>query len=523
MYSQKNLRNTLTTLLLLVSSTICTFGQLTVIERSYNGSLSKISAFGITMGTVTVVNSSTSNITITGIDFPLDSASTVFQLSDFSIVQGLFIQKKSIGRREYPTNFPITLVSSDTLVVFLQFRPVRAGWQTASMRVSFQQNNSIFIERQIFPGTVRSYALPIRMQISPEPFLNDWVAQTDSMSVRTFVLQNVAGNRSKYIRSIDLFQERNEFSIARDILPQKDSIYNFAFIPIAFRPSSRVGKNYGLSAMLRVIVSDGGNLDTLMQQITAQARSQENGNVRFQAGIRPSRDSVVSGDTLSLEIYLAQADKAALFRSTSKTMRAVVAVRADNLTLQGEWYDNKWQAIELTEPNAFPWRLFQVTGEERYGGAWGGNSDVLMKLRVKAMIGEFDQTSLRILDFQWLPADVFTTIVHLPPSQSSLTIRTCTAGGKRLFTTAKATTVSQIFPNPTNAQSEFSTTLSSAQTLEVALYNAQGNLVRRIAAGRYEEGTHSFSVETQSLAAGVYFVRVVSEEGVWQKSFSVVH
>jgi len=61
-------------------------------------------------------------------------------------------------------------------------------------------------------------------------------------------------------------------------------------------------------------------------------------------------------------------------------------------------------------------------------------------------------------------------------------------------------------PNPFNAMSTLSVTLSTATNLRLELFNVTGQRVDILADGQYQLGTHSFSVDASNLSSGVYFL-----------------
>ena len=476
-----------------------------------NGSFGKVPVFDKSYRLIGFTNTSTTTISISSLnfvngDFQVDSLYVLLQPS------------KSLTpfRR-----LPITLAPGDTLLFATIFQPFRQGTQTATLRIGFRRSGSME-EFLTWNNFVSGYGVPVGIYSAPKPNMRDWVTPIGSSSVRSVVLRHLVGS-TKYIRKIEFEQSGNDFALS-DILPRPDSIDYFAAIPIRFTPSQPLGITYTSFAVLKVIIEQGTIQDTLRQEIRAMGRTISNEDVVIRPGLRPMRDSIPSGDSLTLEVFLAQADKQKLSRIATDSMRALIAVYKNNvLPPLRQWYDNKWQAIELPIQQNSPWRIFEVTGKGIFGGAWNGRDDVLMRMSGKAMISETDTSPLHLLDFQWLGQGDFSYIVQLPTQSTNFTVQTCTAGGKRLFIAPEpAFTLQSTFPNPADTHFEVAYTVSEKQNLSLSLYNAQGNLVRTIKTALHEAGEYAERLETGFLATGTYFLRLAGETTVQQRVVNVI-
>ena len=81
---------------------------------------------------------------------------------------------------------------------------------------------------------------------------------------------------------------------------------------------------------------------------------------------------------------------------------------------------------------------------------------------------------------------------------------------------AGVVTTLNLYPNPFDAVLNVSYTLSAKGYVTIALYNAQGMLVKTLLQQNQEEGvyTSTFSTEVQNLPAGMYVVRAEANGGV---------
>jgi len=66
----------------------------------------------------------------------------------------------------------------------------------------------------------------------------------------------------------------------------------------------------------------------------------------------------------------------------------------------------------------------------------------------------------------------------------------------------------KVYPNPTTATATLSITLQSAQTLQIALFDASGKKVYAVDVKTYSAGNNELNIPIQKLAAGQYFYRI---------------
>lgn len=72
-------------------------------------------------------------------------------------------------------------------------------------------------------------------------------------------------------------------------------------------------------------------------------------------------------------------------------------------------------------------------------------------------------------------------------------------------------TTFQVFPNPTTEQVTVSFELLRAKELKFSIINVLGNSIYQSAGENYQEGPNSILINTNSLAAGMYFIRMEDE------------
>lgn len=79
-----------------------------------------------------------------------------------------------------------------------------------------------------------------------------------------------------------------------------------------------------------------------------------------------------------------------------------------------------------------------------------------------------------------------------------------------------------INPNPTAGRSTISYALPRSGKVRLVLYDNQGRLVRTLVTAVQDAGNHSITYQTDELAAGVYFVELVTPEAKTQQKLVVV-
>ncbi|MDO9693308.1 MAG: hypothetical protein Q7W56_01105 [Candidatus Latescibacteria bacterium] len=87
---------------------------------------------------------------------------------------------------------------------------------------------------------------------------------------------------------------------------------------------------------------------------------------------------------------------------------------------------------------------------------------------------------------------------------------------------ATRATLAQNHPNPFNPRTTISFTLAEAGPAELSLYDGRGRLLRTLARGWHEGGTHELQLEAEGLASGSYYCRLVAGGGVQGRALTIV-
>lgn len=70
--------------------------------------------------------------------------------------------------------------------------------------------------------------------------------------------------------------------------------------------------------------------------------------------------------------------------------------------------------------------------------------------------------------------------------------------------------ISRVYPNPFNPVAQISYTLTTASTVQLAVYDTKGRLVEQLYSGYQHAGTHPLTWNAASKPSGVYFVRLTA-------------
>ena len=79
-----------------------------------------------------------------------------------------------------------------------------------------------------------------------------------------------------------------------------------------------------------------------------------------------------------------------------------------------------------------------------------------------------------------------------------------------------------VVPNPSRGAPSVTVTLAAPAEVQAVLYDGLGRRVAVLASGRYAAGPHALAVDGTDLPAGVYVVRVVTDEAATYRRFTLL-
>ncbi len=127
---------------------------------------------------------------------------------------------------------------------------------------------------------------------------------------------------------------------------------------------------------------------------------------------------------------------------------------------------------------------------------------------------------LSILRYEWYAAGetmpvfvVHNQVFVLNGGNPSVTYEVWYADPNAVTTPEGAFADLEVFPNPTNGNSQISYNLSAADQVEISVSTILGERVRTITSGEQAAGNHQFDLGTEGLAKGMYLVHMRSSLG----------
>ncbi len=249
------------------------------------------------------------------------------------------------------------------------------------------------------------------------------------------------------------------------------------------------------------------------------ARDVRREDVFLRVGIRAVQDSVAPGGAVTLEVYLAQ-----LSGGTGEVGGFQQIIRAAQPTFSGtlRWNPNVLQ-LAPNERGVRPVRMEGSTTATLRTFTipttfWSGRTSTLLTLQARVVAGNTDVTPLELETFRWGAGTVFADSLE----SSTFTAKVCTAGGKRLVTSAKATQLAAIAPNPAKDEVSIPYTLREDGFVEIALVDMHGKTAQLLLSEEQTAGEYTITKALKNVPSGAYTVRLSTQNGVVTKRVSVV-
>jgi hypothetical protein len=257
---------------------------------------------------------------------------------------------------------------------------------------------------------------------------------------------------------------------------------------------------------------------TISSRIFARRARPEDMFVRI--GLKAVEDSVAPGGAVTLEL--------SILPLGNSTFTSVLRAGTPSFTGSLRWNPNVL-ALSPNEKGVRPIRLDTSTSSRRTasplqqfslapGLFWDGRSGLLLRVSGISVAGNTDVTPLILDNFQWGAGTVF--IDSLIPGK--FTAKACEAGGKRLVTSAKATQLAVIAPNPAKDELNIAYTLREDGFVEIALVNAGGNTAQILVSEEQAAGEYTLTKALKNVPSGSYTVRLQTSNGVVTKRVNVV-
>ena len=321
------------------------------------------------------------------------------------------------------------------------------------------------------------------------------------------------GDKDAVVKKIEVLSAKAIY----EFLPNSDSLYigvgDTASAVFRCRPRT-------VGTVQQGLVRYEANIDTAEVPLTANARFLRAGEVVAKIGIRAVPPSAPPGAAVTLELFLQStpnepitpAQRQVLFQQLQPTADATISFSRNvlalgqNATLVARRVRNT-AAQNRTERVQVPLSAW----DERTNG------NVLARIPVVAVAGEFETTQLFVEDVNWVG-----TAVESDTTLSTFRSEACEAGGKRLVTTAKATALAVIAPNPAKDVITISYTLREDSFAEIALVDMRGSVIARALQGEQQAGEYVLTFPLTGIPQGAYSLRLSTPNAVVVRRVEVV-
>ncbi|TAE21522.1 MAG: hypothetical protein EAZ92_16865 [Candidatus Kapaibacterium sp.] len=278
--------------------------------------------------------------------------------------------------------------------------------------------------------------------------------------------------------------------------------------------------------LIRFVSNIDGRIDSVATALSGTTRILRSGEVLARLAARMIPASAPPGAPATLELYLRDSTLTTLadvqrVANTVQAQSRVVMSFSQNVAVL--------QAISNTtsNTNVFVRRVRNSAPQNRTEriavllADWDvrNNRTVIQRIPCVAVAGEIDETKLVIEDVDWSGATLDVDDANFGTFRSEA----CTAGGKRLVTTAVRTSLTALAPNPAKDAVNIAYSVREDGFVELALVDVRGELVQMILRKeQHHAGEFLMEASVQNLSQGAYFLRLRAADVVLTKQVQIV-
>jgi hypothetical protein len=266
--------------------------------------------------------------------------------------------------------------------------------------------------------------------------------------------------------------------------------------------------------------------DTTFAEVGAFARFPKPTDAVAVFGLRATPDSAAPGGEVMLEFYL----------DDKKSSSLQNLLNAAQPQFQGSVrFGSQILALDVTERTVRALRRGSAASARGPVTAiipqtrWDGRSYTLLRFKARSIAGETDFDSLQIEDIKWgipgrKPEPWESKVFVEDPIVNYFTAQPCKAGGKRLVTTAKATAITAVSPNPVkDGVGQLHYTVREDGDVVIELINtATGAVQKNLVSGDHQPGEYVISFGTQDVPSGAYMIRLQAANALVFKRVDIV-
>ncbi len=395
------------------------------------------------------------------------------------------------------------------------FLPQTLVPQEADVRMNYAIGTSTNAQAQVL--TARLAGSASGLKVIPPRFDTVLAGQTRIASAQVIN----RGDRTAVLKRLSIEARGGEY----DVVSQRD------------KTGLAVGANDTIAVPLRVRATQVGRVPTGLMRYEAEfegnlratppvavlnevvnvalnafARSRTGNEPTAHVGIRVKESEkaqgIAPGASVTLEVFLAGGNRNSLVQRTSSLVSGTLR------------YDRN--VLVLTEQERSVRRIRNTAAQNRFERLalaptrWDGRSEVLATIQCRAVAGDVDTTAIELENIVWEGAELDDFVPDV------LRLSICTAGGKRLVTSAKATQLAAIAPNPAKDEVSISYTLREDGFVEIAMIDASGKIAQILVSEEQAAGEYSITKALKNVPSGAYTVRFSTQNGVVTKRVSVV-
>jgi hypothetical protein len=255
-----------------------------------------------------------------------------------------------------------------------------------------------------------------------------------------------------------------------------------------------------VARLLAVVETDTGRNDTVSIGVQGVARLREANDVTARFGLRATATEAAPGGRVRVEWLVSKGEIERLRRVNVGGITATFAMNPNVLILAPEERGARRISANTNTPQG-------VSALVRYAippTNWDGVQRVLKSLECIAVAGETDSTGIVLEDVQWRGVQVEGF------DNGVFTAKACDAGGKRLVTSAKKTSLELVSPNPSKDALHLAYTVREDSFVRLELLDIQGNVVQTFVAKEQAAGEYSLDAALLNVPSGAYTVRLES-------------
>jgi Leucine-rich repeat (LRR) protein len=460
--------------------------------------------------------------------------------NDVIFVENISVDAADAARFELLTTIqqgsPVMLASGAELPVRVAFTPRETGSTTGTLRLRYRDGQGI-VRNVSFQAAARGVGSALGVQD-----VNFETMRIGRRTLRSAQLVNRSSEAVRLIRT-SIRAERGQVAsdvvfTAQDNIGLGDNILIAAGdtlpVVIAARPRSIGEQRNTLEILIAstfgtlsvntqgALTMQGGWIDTVLVPVRGFARLPDSADASLRLGIRATPDSVAPGGTTTIQVYIVEDNKQAVLGAATPVLQGTVRFSKQVLNLSRTGTNGARILRERTQTNDLQRITIPPTN-------WDGRNDVVFSFAANAVAGKIDVTKLEIENIAWGSRDAQTQrqpwesqVFIEDPKDSNFTAMACRAGGKRLVTSAQATSLAVIRPNPVKDVAEVQMTLREDGSITLELVNMSGQVVKILREGEHRAGLHEMMLDCSHIPSGAYMLRLRTNERVVSERIQIV-